>query len=47
LLGIEQKEELGSLLTAFTASPQDFPHWQYESFNAANLLGYEKLATEP
>jgi hypothetical protein len=47
LLGIDRKEDLEAVLKTFDGAQGWFPRWQYESFNPAYLLGFERLATEP
>jgi SEFIR domain len=47
ILGIDEKDALAPLLKTFAGSPQHFPHWQHESFNAAYLLGFDQIATTP
>jgi hypothetical protein len=47
LLGVKDKTELEMMLKEFSENPRQFPRWQHESFNAAYLLGFDKLATEP
>src|SRR5260370_28907604 len=47
LLGIDRKEDLEAVLKTFDEAQGWFPRWQYESFNPAYLLGFERLATEP
>jgi len=47
LLGVKDKTELEMMLKEFSENPQQFPRWQHDSFNAAYLLGFDKLATQP
>ncbi len=47
LLGNRDKEALGALFKILQANPSMYPRWDYESFNAAYLLGYEKLCSLP
>jgi hypothetical protein len=44
---IHEKQDLSPLLEAYRTQKLAVPKWQFESFNPARMLGYEKLATRP
>ncbi len=46
LLGVEDKEALGHVLTSFAQNPNLFPRWHFHSFNPATLLGFDVLASD-
>ena len=47
LLAIKTPKDLESLLKSYQDGSRRLPRWEFESFNPAALLGYEKLATRP
>jgi len=47
LLGIDKPSDLKELLLSYQENKRNLPMWDFESFNPAVLLGYEKLATLP
>jgi hypothetical protein len=47
LFDIEDKADLEPLLKAFVDQQLRVPRWQFESFDPAFLVGYERLATRP
>lgn len=47
LLAIEKPSDLVDLLQSYKDYSRKLPRWEFRSFNPSELLGYEKLATEP
>lgn len=47
LFGIDNKNDLESLLIQFSRGSRRIPSWQGNSFNPARLLGFDKIATKP
>lgn len=47
LLDINAPNELSDLLTDFNEGNRKLPRWDFDSFNPASLLGFDKLATKP
>lgn len=47
LLGIATPQDLLPLFDSYRNIKRDLPRWQFNSFNPAQLLGYEQLATKP
>ena len=47
LLGIETIEELNALLLAYRDNKRQMPKWDYRTFNALALLGYDRLEKLP
>ena len=47
LFGVNQKEDLTPLFTAFRENKLAVPRWEFSSFNPEVLMGLEKLATSP
>ena len=47
LLGITDKNDLGSLLVKLQKNPQILPRWSYQAISPIQLLGFDQLATTP
>lgn len=47
LLGIDSKAEIKPLLESFVTHKRSLPHWEFDSFDPAALLGFDKIATVP
>ena len=47
LLGIDSKDALRPLLELFAKEPARLPRWEFDSFNPAQLLGFNEIATKP